>query len=57
MKKIIKKMLEELEIKKFNKLVKEGKAIPVTNGDELWYLLGTNNKEYYPKYNNGLVVF
>ena len=52
----MKKIFKELELRKFNKLVRKENIIPVTRGNELLYLLDTiTGKEYYPEF-SGLVV-
>lgn len=49
----MKKILEKIEIKKFNKLLKNKNIVPVSTGNELLYLYDTESGlSYYPKYNN-----
>lgn len=53
----MKKILEKLEIKKFNKLLKNKNIITVSTGDELLYLYDTElGLSYYPKYNEMVVA-
>lgn len=53
----MKKLLEKLEIKKFNKLLKNKNIVPVSTGDELLYLYDTETGlSYYPKYNEMVVA-
>lgn len=53
----MKKILENLEIKKFNKLLKNKNIVPVSTGDELLYLYDTElGLSYYPKYNEMVVA-
>lgn len=48
----MKKILEKLEIKKFNQLLKNKNVVPVSTGDELLYLYDTESGlSYYPKFN------
>lgn len=52
----MKKILKDLELKKFNKLARKENIIPVTRGSELLYLLDVvTGKEYHPEF-SGLVV-
>ena len=52
----MKKILKDLELKKFNKLARKENIIPVTRGNELLYLLDVvTGKEYHPEF-SGLVV-
>ena len=49
----MKKILESLEIKRFNQLLKNKNIIKITRGNELLYLYDTESGlSYYPKYNN-----
>lgn len=53
----MKKILQNLEIKKFNKLLKDKNIIPVSTGDELLYLYDTElGLSYYPKFNRLVVA-
>lgn len=53
----MKKILKKLEIKKFNKLLKNKNVVPVSTGDELLYLYDMNTGlSYYPKYNEMVVA-
>lgn len=53
----MKKLLQNLEIKKFNKLLKNKNIVPVSTGDELLYLYDMNTGlSYYPKYNRLVVA-
>ena len=53
----MKKILENLELKKFNNLLKNKNVVPVSTGDKLLYLYDTENGlSYYPKYNEMVVA-
>lgn len=53
----MKKLLQNLEIKKFNKLLKNKNFVPVSTGNELLYLYDTESGlSYYPKYNEMVVA-
>ncbi len=53
----MKRILKDLEIKKFNKLLKEKNIIPISTGDELLYLYDMNTGlSYYPKFNRLVVA-
>ncbi len=53
----MKKILKKLEVKKFNRLLKNKNIVPVSTGDELLYLYDTElGLSYYPKYNSLVVA-
>lgn len=53
----MKKLLENLEIKKFNQLLRNKNIVPVSTGDELLYLYNVETGlSYYPKYNEMVVA-
>lgn len=53
----MKKILKKLEIKKFNKLLKNKNIVPVSTGDELLYLYDIESGlSYYPKFNRMVVA-
>lgn len=53
----MKKILEKLEIKKFNKLLRNKNIVPVSAGNELLYLYNTESGlSYYPKFNRLVVA-
>lgn len=53
----MKKLLENLEIKKFNQLLKNKNIVPVSTGNELLYLYDTESGlSYYPKFNRMVVA-
>lgn len=54
---MIHKILCNYEKKYFNKLIKKCGYIPVTQGNELMYLISTKtNKAYYPEFNKKLIL-
>ena len=54
---MIHKILCNYEKKYFNKLIKKCGYIPITQGDELMYLISTKtNKVYYPEFNKKLIL-
>lgn len=54
---MIHKILSNYEKKYFNKLIKKCGYIPVTQGNELMYLISTKtNKVYYPEFNKKLIL-
>lgn len=53
----MKKLLKNLEIKKFNQLLKNKNVVPVSTGNELLYLYDTESGlSYYPKFNRMVVA-